>query len=89
MQGDANGQFELGMAYHSGYGVAENKAEAVRWWHKAAAQGHARAQYSLGSAYLTGVGIAKNRTLAHYWFCRSAAEDEETGLAAVFCGAAR
>jgi hypothetical protein len=47
-QGDAPAQFRLGGAYFFGRGVAEDHAEAVRWWRKAADQGHAGAQDLLG-----------------------------------------
>jgi TPR repeat protein len=47
-QGDAEAQYNLGNAYHYGRGVAQDYAEAVKWWRKATEQGSATAQYSLG-----------------------------------------
>ncbi|HIF93894.1 MAG TPA: sel1 repeat family protein [Myxococcales bacterium] len=44
-QGDADAQNNLGVMYANGYGVAENYAEAVKWYRKAAEQGDASAQY--------------------------------------------
>ena len=43
-QGDADAQFNLGFMYDNGRGVAQNDAEAVRWYRKAAEQGDAGAQ---------------------------------------------
>ena len=42
--GDAEAQFNLGVAYDDGYSVPENDVEAVKWYRKAAEQGHAIAQ---------------------------------------------
>jgi len=38
-QGDAKAQFNLGLMYRDGRGVAQNDAEAVRWLKLAAEQG--------------------------------------------------
>ena len=47
-RGLAFAQVNLGLMYDTGYGVPENKAEAVRWYRLAAEQGNAVAQYNLG-----------------------------------------
>ncbi|MEQ6340995.1 MAG: hypothetical protein M3A44_04910 [Gammaproteobacteria bacterium] len=39
MQGNPQAQFNLALMYHSGAGVAQNEAEAVVWYHKAAENG--------------------------------------------------
>ena len=46
--GNAEAQYRLGICHYKGYGVIEDKAEAAKWFHKAAAQGHAEAQNNLG-----------------------------------------
>ena len=38
-QGDAKAQYYLGHCYNMGEGVAQDKAEAVKWYRKAAEQG--------------------------------------------------
>ena len=43
--GDALSQYELGYRYDVGVGVAENGAEAAKWYRLAADQGYARAQF--------------------------------------------
>ena len=44
----AEGQYNLGVGYYKGEGVAKDQAEAVKWYRKAAEQNLAKAQYSLG-----------------------------------------
>ncbi|KAB2645301.1 MAG: SEL1-like repeat protein, partial [Verrucomicrobia bacterium] len=39
-QGDADAQFNLGVCYESGNGVAKDYVEAVKWYRKAAEQGN-------------------------------------------------
>ena len=66
-QGDADAQFNLGVLYDEGKGVAQDYKEAVRWYKLAAAQGNASAQYNLGTSYGTGQGVAQNYLRAHMW----------------------
>jgi TPR repeat protein len=44
----------LGFMYDEGLGVAEDDAEAVRWFRLAAEQGYAWAQNNLGRMYYSG-----------------------------------
>jgi hypothetical protein len=46
-QGDAEAQYRLGVLYDKGVGVKKDKAEAVRWYRRAASRGHAKARDSL------------------------------------------
>ena len=45
--------------YDDGQGVAQNYAEAARWYRKAADQGNASAQLNLGVSYYDGQGCCK------------------------------
>ena len=72
-QGAAIAQYNLGVCYYKGDGVAEDKREAVKWYRKAAEQGLADAQYYLGTCYYGGVGIAEDKREAVKWY-RKAAE---------------
>ena len=56
-QGHIGAQFNLGVMYDTGEGVAQDAAEAVRWFRRAAEQRHARAQYNLGVMDRTGEGV--------------------------------
>jgi uncharacterized protein len=53
--------------------VAKNKAEAVKWYRKAAEQNVADAQYNLGVCYANGQGVTEDDAESVKWF-RKAAE---------------
>jgi Sel1 repeat len=71
-QGDANAQFRLGTLYYKGQGVAQDYAEAARWYRKAAGQGQPEAQCYLGSLYALGQGVAQDYAEAVRWFRKAA-----------------
>ncbi len=52
IQGDACGQYELGICYAIGNGVERDEKRALFWYQKAAEQGHAGSQFEVGSALL-------------------------------------
>ncbi|MFB3150347.1 MAG: tetratricopeptide repeat protein, partial [Alphaproteobacteria bacterium] len=58
--GDAPAQTKLGDMYSDGQGVAQDDAEAVRWYRLAADQGDANAQFNLGVMYDHGRGVAQD-----------------------------
>ena len=59
-RGNAIAQDTLGTMYAEGRGVAEDDAEAVRWWRLASEQGLADAQFNLGLSYQDGRGVDRN-----------------------------
>jgi TPR repeat protein len=59
--------------YEQGQGVAQDYAEAARWYHKAADQQMHIAQLSLGRMYASGHGVARDPAEAARWY-RSAAD---------------
>jgi hypothetical protein len=65
-------QYNLGNCYYVGQGVAQDQAEAVNWFRKAADQGIALAQNNLANCYSEGIGIAKNTVEAVKWFRKAA-----------------
>ncbi|MDR0247753.1 MAG: sel1 repeat family protein [Burkholderiales bacterium] len=71
-QGHATAQYILGVVYLSGWGVAQNDAEAVNWFRKAAEQGNADAQNNLGRMYANGRGVAKDDAEATKWYSKAA-----------------
>lgn len=73
-QGDGRAQFNLGIMYDRGNGVAEDDKQAVYWYRKAAEQGHAWAQSNLGLMYLKGEGVAEDYILAYKWANLAAAQ---------------
>ena len=58
-QGHATAQYNLGVFYAKGLGVAQDDAEAVKWYRKAAEQGVADAQYNLGLMYHAGESVPR------------------------------
>lgn len=77
-QGDAHAQYNLGVMYRKGNGVAQDDKQAVAWYRKAAAQGLADAQGNLGFMYYTGHGVAKDNAQALEWY-RKSAEQGDSG----------
>ena len=70
--GDAAAQYEVGLRYAEGRGVARDPKQALAWFDKAAAQGSAPSQYRLGSAYEKGVGVDRDPALAMSWYGKAA-----------------
>jgi TPR repeat protein len=58
-QGNLIAQNALAEMYVRGEGVAENDAEAVKWFIRAANQGDATAQWALGAMYGSGRAFLK------------------------------
>jgi TPR repeat protein len=71
-KGDAEAQYNLGVYYDNGQGVAKDEIEAVNWYRKAAEQNNVSAQYNLGVSYAFGQGVAKNELEAVKWFRKAA-----------------
>lgn len=72
-QGDTEAQYDLGLMYANGEGVARDDEQAVRWFRSAAEQGDADAQFNLSFMYLNGEGVPQDYEEAIRWF-RAAAE---------------
>jgi len=67
-QGHRAAQFNVAVIYEKGLGVAQNPAEAARWYLKAAQQGDMDAQYTVGMLYETGKGFSKDTAEARKWY---------------------
>lgn len=81
-QGDAVAQFDLAICYAEGKGIAENKAEAIRWWKKAALQKVAAAAAYLGAAYRNGDGAPQDIYGAYVWYSLAAINGSSAAAAA-------
>jgi localization factor PodJL len=57
---NAAAQYEVGVRYAEGRGVAANSAEAARWLELAARHGLAMAQFRLAGLYEKGIGVKKD-----------------------------
>ena len=71
-QGYAFAQYNLGIMYEYGNGVAKDYTEAVKWYRLSAEQGYAIGQYSLGLMYSDGYGVLKDKAEAVKWWRLSA-----------------
>jgi TPR repeat protein len=80
VQGIAESQATLGWFYYTGKGgVAQDRAEALRWYSKAAEQGDAFAQVSLGVMYANGICTPRNPVIAVAWFRQAANQGDAMG----------
>lgn len=79
--GNVQAQFNLGVMYRQGQGVAQDDEKAVEWWIKAAEQGHSEAQDNLGLRYARGQGTPQNWVQAYKWFSIAAAMGNQTAIA--------
>ena len=66
--GNAKAQSQLGFMYASGDGIAQDNAEAVKWFRRAAEQGLPEAQSVLGLMYAGGKGVPQDEVEALVWF---------------------
>jgi len=71
-QGNASAQYNLGVMYLKGQGVAQDYTAAVRWYRKAADQNHAGAQDNLGVMYSQGWGVTQDYAAALRWYRKAA-----------------
>ena len=71
-QGNAEGQFGLGLLYEKGKGVNQDYRKAIHWWLLAAEQGYAKAQYNLGLLYKKGKGVNQDYKKAIHWWLLAA-----------------
>ena len=71
-KGEAEAQNTLGLAYKNGHGVAQDSAQALTWFQKAAEQGNAAAQRNLGLMYAEGKGAKQDFNEAVKWLRKAA-----------------
>jgi len=82
-QGDARAQYRLGWIYRGNKDipndVAQDYAESVKWYRKAAVQGHASAQTWLGVMYSLGFGVNRDYKAAAKWYRKAADQGNVLG----------
>ena len=67
-QGNSAAQFNLGVLFEKGLGVAQDYAEAARWYMKAGERGDEEAQYNVALMYEKGTGLSRDLDKARYWY---------------------
>ncbi|WP_423929269.1 tetratricopeptide repeat protein, partial [Dokdonella sp.] len=73
-KGDSDCQFNLGLMYEQGMGIAKNEKEAAYWYQKAGELGNANAQFNLGVLYENGRGTAVDFARANQWYRKAAVQ---------------
>ena len=76
-QGDAYGEFLLGVAYECGVGVKRDYEQAVDLYQKSADRGCVYGQCFLGSCYEEGFGVEKNENMAKMWYAKAAKQNSK------------
>ena len=71
-QGHIRAQYNLGMIFQNGSGVAQDYIRSMQWFRKAADQGLAIAQSKLGNMYQNGDGAAADYNEAAQWYHKAA-----------------
>jgi TPR repeat protein len=72
IRGHPLAQFNLGLMYDRGEGVAQDFHEAYYWYSQAAEQGSADGQYAVGTMNFYGQGMRENFAEALLWYQESA-----------------
>ncbi|HET7198607.1 MAG TPA: tetratricopeptide repeat protein [Burkholderiales bacterium] len=70
--GNRDAQFNLGLLYENGLGVAADGAAAAGWYRRAAEQDDRQAQVYLAEMYAKGLGVARDDAAALRWYRRAA-----------------
>lgn len=78
--GNVAAQYNLGLCYRNGWGVAPDSLESLNWFMKAADGGDATAQYKLGLCYLDGEGVAQDSLECFNWINKAAAQGHVDAL---------
>jgi localization factor PodJL len=71
-KGDPSAQFQIGLRFAEGKGVARDLGQAAAWYQRAAAQGLAAAQYRLAALFERGLGVRQDTARARSWYTRAA-----------------
>jgi uncharacterized protein len=79
-QGNVRAQYDMGVLYQHGQGVAQDYKEAAKWYRLAAAQGDEDAQNNLGGFYDQGYGVPQDYKQAQKWYRLSAAGGDSGAL---------
>jgi len=79
-QGYVLAEYNLGVLYERGWGVAKDEPEAVAWYRKAAEQGFASAQSNLGNMYRNGQAVAQDYAESLRWLHKAADQGDAHAL---------
>jgi TPR repeat protein len=71
-QSDPDAALKLGHFYHTGNGVAQDDAEAAKWYLVSAKATNSEAQGNLGRMYENGLGVSRDYNEARKWYLQAA-----------------
>lgn len=71
-EGNHDAQYQIGLMFLEGKGVAENPEDAAYWFRKAAQNGHVASQFEIGYCFANGIGVQHDARIAAEWFWRAA-----------------
>ncbi|RHZ79963.1 hypothetical protein Glove_139g258 [Diversispora epigaea] len=72
LEGNSNGQNNLGDCYRNGIGTTKDEEKAFQWYMKSAEGGNCSGQNNLGDCYRNGIGTTTDEEKAFQWFMKSA-----------------
>lgn len=75
-QDSADEQFRTAEMYYWGNGVRQDRAEAFKWYVRAATQGHIDAQVRLGEMCFKGDGVPQDKSQALEWYSMAARQGD-------------
>ena len=85
-RGNPEAQTSVAEAFFYGRGVETNRAEAVKWYSRAAEGGYAPAQATLGLCAFRGWGCRKDMAKAILWYRRAARQGDPSAMSNLaFC----
>jgi len=79
-QGQADGQYYLGLMYALGKGLPRDYQKAAMWFRKAAEQGYADAQFDLGRLYAVGDGVEQDIVEAYILISLAASQGHKKAI---------
>jgi TPR repeat protein len=73
----ARAQLNLGVMCENGWGLAQDYAEAMRWYRMAAEQDLPIAERAVGALYVNGLGVPQDLAEARKWLEKAAAGGDD------------
>ena len=70
--GDADAQYNLGLAHYNGWGVTQSYTQAVKWYTRASEQAQVNAHFNLALMYDYGNGVEQDYEKAAKWYLPAA-----------------
>jgi TPR repeat protein len=79
-QGYGLAEYNIGVLYEKGLGVAKDEMQAVNWYRRAGEHGFVLAQYNLGNMYRNGQGIVQDYVEALIWLRKAAEQGNASAM---------